>query len=156
MCCWKGVDCTRGKQVNEILLITVCNRLVGAHCCKVGNSSKTTALSTTGRRLPSRLASGRELHHSGSLTRLAKDSKSCPCPLNCYSHSCLQLFKTLRIYTTDHNDFSQGIASCGHADTSSAKTAINLNRHFTGNVPGLLKPHTSVRAKGVSTLRIRP
>lgn len=110
-----------------MLLITDHNRFVGAHCCKVGNNSKTTALSTTNP-LPSRLASGCELHHFGLLIHLAKDSKICPCVLNCYSQPCLQLFKTLSIYTMDHNDFIQGIASCGRAEISSAKTAID----FTG------------------------
>lgn len=46
----------------------------------------------------------------------------------------------------DHNDFGQRLASCGWAEFSSAKTAIDLNRHFTENMPALLKPHTSVRA----------
>jgi len=113
------------------------------------------ALSTI-KPLPSRLAGGHELHHIALLTRLGKDSESCPCPLNCCSQPCHELFRTLSIYTTDHNDFSQGIASCGHAKISFAKTAINLNRHFTGKLPGLLKPHTSERAESISTLRIRP
>lgn len=66
-------------------------------------------------------------------------SQSCPCPLNCYFQLCLQLFKTLSIYTMEHNDFSLEIASGGHADIRASKTATDLQWCFTGNMPGLPK-----------------